>query len=130
VLRVIKKPNMTKRKKQILANNLPLLANEIISDIVVRTQKGLDVKNKGFNEYSAKYKKIKKGKPNLTVSSNMLNSITWRKLNGRKQGITIYFSSGRERAKAAGNNKKREFFGIDPKQRKYINKQLAKLIFK
>ena len=57
----------------------------------------------------------------------MLNAITWKE---KPNGISIYFLGRRENTKATGNQKTRRFFGLDPKQKKYIKKELSKLIFK
>ena len=108
--------------------NLALLGNEVIADLIHRTQSGKDVNNRTFKGYTAAYKKSKKkshgSKVNLTASGNMLNNITWKKI---KNGIRIYFSSKQERDKAHGNQRKRKFFGLDRRQKKRIAKKLNKL---
>lgn len=127
---LIKKPNLAKYAKRMTDNNLPLIANEIISDIVIRTQKGKDVNNRSFKPYSKAYS-IKKGTTsvNLTQSGRMLNSITFRKL---PNGIRLFFGASKENKKAHGNQSKnnRKFFGLDKSQVDYINNYIKKRILK
>lgn len=108
--------------------NLALLGNEVVTDIIKRTQSGKDVNNRTFKPYSKEYKKSKKKshgtKINLTASGNMLNNMTWKKI---KNGIRIYFSSKQERDKAHGNQRKRKFFGLDRRQKERISKKMGKL---
>lgn len=123
-----KKPNFKKWQEHIkVEKQLPLVANEIISDIVLRTQSGRDVNNKAFKKYSEDYAN-KKGstKVNLTASNDMLNSITWTTLKGNKKGIKLYFSSTNQHNKAKGNQKTRKFFGLSTQQRKQLIKDLQK----
>lgn len=108
---------------------LKLLANDIKAGIIKRTQEGKSVSNKGFRKYSKSYRRYKSkyngsSKPNLTDTEKMLNNITWKKV---KNGIRMYFQNNEERAKAAGNQKLRKFFGLDKKQKDFIKKRLEKL---
>ena len=120
---LITRPNF----KEIKYPNLALLANEIKTDIIKRTQKGLDIHNRPFTAYSKSYKEWKsKGygnTVNLTVSGDMLNSITWREI---PKGIEFYFSNNESNKKAYDNTIKndREFFNIDPIQKEKILKKL------
>lgn len=123
-----KKINFNKLSEKITKNNLPLIGNEIVVDIIKRTQSGKDVNNKSFKKYTPEYKKEKSknfgsSKVNLTRKQQMLNSITWKKI---PNGITLFFNSKAENDKAHGNQvkNKRKFFGVDPKQAKLIKKKL------
>ena len=59
----------------------------------------------------------------------MLHSIDRKKI---KNGIKIYFPNANEAKKAFHNHKtfKREFFGIDKKQKEHIKTRLRKFIVK
>lgn len=98
------------------------MKDDIIADIVKRTKSGRDMNNKAFKPYSEKYKK-KNRNVNLTVKGTMLGNITSKKI---KDNIVLYFSSKSENTKAVGNQKTREFFGLDKKQIKSIVKRLQK----
>lgn len=52
------------------------IAEAVINLIVSRTQDGLDINGRPFVNYSSQYAKEKGGIPDLTVSGNMLNSLT------------------------------------------------------
>ena len=127
-----KKPNLKRLEKVLINNRAKYLyknSEEIITDIINRTQSGKDVNNRRFKGYTKAYKKIKEGKiskPNLTDSSNMLDNIRAKKI---RNGIRLYFSSSSERKKAHGNQfkHKRKFFGLDRRQRERIAKKLNKL---
>jgi len=130
---VLKKTiNFTKVYKRIVDrsvnSNLQKMANEIITDIVTRTQSGKDVNNKKFESYSPEYGKAKKkthgSKVNLTVSGKMLNAITWKKIDN---GLRFYVASKQERSKAVGNSKTRKFMGLDLRQRKRIAQKISKI---
>ena len=99
-----------------------------IAIIQARTQKGLDFENKGFAEYTDKYKeKRKKGgnqidPPNLTITGNMLASIRLSNTRETPTGISteIVFGSDQEARKARGNMKKRKFFALSDEQKQDI----------
>ena len=124
-----KKINFGRLKKKMARNNLPLIGNEIVTSIILRTQKGKDVKNRKFKGYTKEYKATKKEKygasvVNLTAGGKMLNDISWKKL---PNGIRIYFKSSQQNKKAHGNQikNKRKFFGIDPIQLQKIKQKLT-----
>lgn len=129
-----KRPDIQKYIKRIDNNNLALFANELISDIVIRTQSGKDYINHSFKPYSEKYKKIKSAQygsstVNLTQSGKMLNSITWKQIKG---GIRLYFNAKSQNDKAHGNQVKngRKFFALSNNQIKGLKKKLSKILMK
>lgn len=119
----------TERTITIPVKRLRLLEGEIISDIINRTLRGKDKNNKSFKPYSrdyAEYKKKKFGvsKPNLNVTTNMLNSI-----NGKNilNGLKFYINTNSEKQKALANiNRGRDFMGIDSMMKKDIEKRIFK----
>lgn len=127
-----KKPDFDKLTKVIInkrVTKLELLASEIIVGLINRTQRGKDVSLRDFKKYTKEYAQQKKkkfggGRPNLTRSSSMLNSITSKRI---KNGLKIRFDSSHEAKKAKGNMKTRKFFGLDRKQKAWIKKKLSKL---
>lgn len=100
--------------------------------IVVRTRKGLDVNGNPFAEYSPKYAKHrqKRGRKtdpvDLTFTGNMLNAIQ-TKVERTADGATgtIFFGSAREAAKAAGNQERRQFFGLSDEQVARLKRKLT-----
>ena len=118
---------INKKWNKIKTDRLQLLGNEIVVNIIRRTQKGKDKYNKPFIKYSAAYKKQKsKGygssKPNLTITQNMLNDITSRNI---RNGVRLYFLTSTQLKKAIYNQQNgRKFFGIDPKLKKWIHKKI------
>jgi len=120
-----------KLAKKITANNLPLIGNEIVADIVERTQSGFDKDGKSFDKYDPKTIK-RKGSSivNLKDSFKMLKNVKWKKI---KDGIRLYVGGSRTKGltnnDVAYYNKKmgREFLGVDPKQSDKITKELIKL---
>lgn len=116
------------KKQDLQVRKLRLLSSEIIVGIIRRTQQGKDINLKSFIDYSPEYKKFKSKKhgssrPNLTVTQNMLNSISSRHI---KNGLRLYFISQSERKKAYHNQvtNKRKFFGVDRKQSRYIKDKI------
>ena len=104
-------------------------AGNIIHGILERTQRGKDVKMKGFKSYKADYAKYraKHGRDrrvNLTYSGRMLGAINSKHI---PLGLRFYFASKSETDKAKWNQKTRKFFGADKAQIKYLKKQLSKL---
>lgn len=104
---------------------------EAARGIVQRTQQGRDVSGSTFDPYSPKYKewKRKKGRTgdvDLTFSGKMLQSIQ-SKIKRTTSAIigTIYFNGSKEAAKARGNLRYREFFGLSTKQVDEISKALT-----
>lgn len=120
-----KKVNFDKVEAQIIDSRekkLRLLGSEIVTGIILRTQKGKDKNNKSFKPYSAAYAKKKKTKVNLTVTGNMLNAISHKNITN---GLRFYIIGNTEKQKALINiNRGRKFFGIDPTQKKWIKKRL------
>lgn len=106
-------------------DKLQLLGSEIIVDIIERTQKGKDVNNKSFKKYSSSYAKTKakmSSRVNLTVTGNMLNAISFKRIS---KGLRFYFIGNAEKKKALGNiGNGRKFFGIDKIQKKKIAKRI------
>ena len=127
-----KKINFHKVKRKVVdgrVNRLRLEAMNIVHGIVARTQRGKDVKMKGFKSYKADYAKYraKHGrdrKVNLTYSGRMLGAINSKHI---PLGLRFYFASKSEADKAKWNQKTRKFFGVDKAQLKYLKRQLSKL---
>lgn len=127
-----KMPNFRRLEKKIIndrVKKLELLSSEIIIGIIDRTQSGKDTSLQVFNKYTKKYSQAKKRKygssrPNLTRSGDMLNGIGAKSL---PRGVRFFFTAKHERDKAAGNMRKRKFFGLDRKQKAWIKKKLSKL---
>ena len=126
-----KKVNFKKmgvKLQQRKVKKLRLLASEIIVGIINRTQSGKDVKNNQFKKYSKGYEKTKakrfgSAKPNLTVTSLMLNAISSKDI---PRGVRLFFLSAAENNKALFNEKTRKFFGVDKQQTKQIKKKLKR----
>lgn len=109
----------------------PALDDEIVR-IQLRTQRGQDVDGNAFPEYTPGYaeRRRKRGRkvspPDLLFTGNMLNSMQAR-VERTPDGATgtIYFASAREAAKAAGNQRRRKFFGLSDEQVARIKKTLT-----
>ncbi len=129
-----KKIDFEKYKKTFIKNTLPLHANEMIADIITRTQKGLDIKNAPFKKYSKKYaeekaKKFGSTTVNLTRTQAMLNAITFKTINKNKSfGIRLFFNSTAQNDKAYDNQivYRRKFFGFTDKELKKIKENIIK----
>lgn len=123
--------NLSKKAESV---NLSLMGNEIISDIIDRTQSGKDIDGVGFKSYTRLYA-IRKQKEfgtatvNLTRTQKMLNSITYKEI---PKGLRFYFNASEQSTKAYHNQitNKRKFFGLSndslQKIRKFISKQITK----
>lgn len=148
--------NLSKKAESV---NLSLMGNEIISDIIDRTQSGKDSKNNFFKPYSkqyaiSKYKEfvrketisnlierksrlyaIRKQKEfgtatvNLTRTQKMLNSITYKEI---PKGLRFYFNASEQSTKAYHNQitNKRKFFGLSNESLQKIRKFISKQITK
>ena len=123
--------NLSKKAESV---NLALMGNEIISDIIDRTQSGKDVNNLGFKSYTRLYamrkqKEFGTATVNLTRTQKMLNSITYKEI---PKGLRFYFNASEQSTKAYHNQitNKRKFFGLSndslQKIRKFISKQITK----
>lgn len=123
--------NLSKKAESV---NLALMGNEIISDIIDRTQSGKDVNNLGFKSYTRLYamrkqKEFGTATVNLTRTQKMLNSITYKEI---PKGLRFYFNAPEQSTKAYHNQitYKRKFFGLSndslQKIRKFISKQITK----
>ena len=123
--------NLSKKAESV---NISLMGNEIISDIIGRTQSGKDVNNLGFKPYSRLYamrkqKEFGTATVNLTRTQKMLNSITYKEI---PKGLRFYFNASEQSTKAYHNQitNKRKFFGLSDeslqKIRKFISKQITK----
>lgn len=80
-----------------------------------RTAKGQDVQGNFFRGYSDKYKIFRQDKgrgtsPNLFFSGKMLGAMTHKTENG--DTVRIFFADTQQAAKASGNQRRREFFGL------------------
>lgn len=98
-------------------------AAEGVNRIQKRTSLGLDVNEQPFRPYSEAYKGFRqsKGRPvdkvRLIFTGRMRGAMT----SGlRGQDGLIFFSSRAESKKAAFNNRKRPFFGLNRKDRRAI----------
>ena len=117
-----------------IINNLALTINEVISEIIDRTQSGKDSENNFFKPYSkqyatSKYKEFGTKTVNLTRTQKMLNAITFKKTDN---GITIYFNSTEQNAKAYYNHVKndRKFFALTDNEYEIIRNAIKKQITK
>ena len=127
-----KKIDFRKVERKIVGDRvkkLRLEAMNIVVGIVSRTQRGKDMKLKGFKSYKKDYAKYrqKHGRDksvNLTYSGRMLGAINSKHI---PLGLRFYFSSKSETDKATWNQKTRKFFGVDKMQIKYLKKRLGKL---
>lgn len=91
------------------------VAGVAVAIIDKRTGEGRDADGADFAPYTPAYKdwRSKKGystRPNLTVRHHMLGAMAAKFVSAGK--ALIYFTRGIEGQKAAGNNKKREFFDV------------------
>lgn len=106
------------------------LADEA-TQIVLRTQRGVDADGNTFTPYSEAYAK-KRGDsgrqvspPNLMYTGNMLASIATKVTRTLETVLgTIFFNSTREALKARGNQEKRRFFGLSEEQVKRLTDKL------
>lgn len=123
--------NLSKKAESV---NLSLMGNEIISDIIDRTQSGKDIDGVGFKSYTRLYamrkqKEFGTATVNLTRTQKMLNSITYKEI---PKGLRFYFNASEQSTKAYHNQitNKRKFFGLSndslQKIRKFISKQITK----
>lgn len=120
--------------KKFDVKDLTLIGNQIIADIMDRTQSGQDVDNKSFKPYTAKYARFKSKNfgsttVNLTQTNKMLNAMQHKPI---PKGLRFYFNSNQQTKKAHGNQVKygRKFFGLSSKDlqtiRKFITQQITK----
>lgn len=80
-----------------------------------RTAQGRDVNGKLFKPYSEKYKLFRqeagRGQiPNLFFSGRMLGALTHR--TEGSDTVRLFFHDAQQAAKASGNQRHREFFGL------------------
>lgn len=98
-------------------------AAEGLNRIQKRTSQGIDINEQAFEEYTGKYAAFRKskGRPvdkvTLIFTGKMRGSMT-SGLQG--QDGLIFFSSRAESKKAALNNRKRPFFGLNRKDTRAI----------
>lgn len=127
-----KKINFNKVRTIIIdgrVNKLQKEAPNLESGIRRRTRQGKDKNLKDFDDYTPGYKAYKKskgrnGKVDLTLRDHMLPAITAKKITN---GLHFTFTTKAELKKAAGNQKKRPFFGLDKVQIKKLIKRMKKL---
>ncbi len=127
-----KKINFNKVRTLVIDGRITKLYKEgfnLRSGIISRTTKGKDKNLKDFKDYTPEYKAYKKsqgrsGKVDLIMKDHMLAAITFKKITN---GIKFTFTSKAELKKAAGNQKKRPFFGLDKVQIKKLIKRMKKL---
>lgn len=127
-----KKINFNKVKTIVIDGRVNKLYKEgfnLVAGIEERTLKGKDKNLRGFRDYTPGYKDYKKskgrsGKVDLTMKGHMLAAMTFKKI---RNGIRFTFNSSTELKKAAGNQKKRPFFGLDRVQIKKLINRMSKL---
>lgn len=107
----------------------------MVEAIKTRTDRGLDVNRKSFIAYSPEYAQLKnKTKVDLQDNNDMLNNISWQRVNKNK--VKVYFRSQRELDKAywhqtgSGNLPVRKFFGYDRRLEKQVQKNFVKFLTK
>lgn len=106
-----------------LIKNFERAMDTAATEIVERSFGGRDVNNKAFKKLTPAYRnyKIRKthqtGIANMHLTGKMLAAIT-SKITETASGLLgrIFFSSAQETAKAQGNLKTREFFGLSEAQ--------------
>lgn len=126
-----KKIDFNKKAKNISKNYLNLIGLEIQSDIITRTQRGIDKNGKQFKGYSPSTIK-KKGSSivNLQDTFKMLNSLKFEPIKG---GIRFYLAGVRKEGLSNNDvayyNKKngREFLGLSKKEITEVKKELTKI---
>jgi len=108
------------------------VAQLLNSSIQTRVQeKGRGTDNRVMNAYSNKYaaSKKKSGRQtavrDLTYSGKMWQSLTTAGIPG---GAKMFFSGVENANKARGNELRAPFFGIGPKERSILKRELRKLI--
>lgn len=95
---------------------LSLVGERVVSLILHRVSTGRDINDALFAPYSAKYKlfreeKGRQGSPvNLFFTGQMLGAMT-HKIEG-SDTVKIFFNHPLASAKASGNQRTREFFGM------------------
>lgn len=113
------------------------VAEDIATEIMKRTeQQGLDVNDRQFAGYSAKYAKYKAkhhghGRVNLSATNNMLLALSRGTRGGR--GWAKVFLSGNEGNKAyslENAKKKREFMGLSNRRLLKIFKKIDREIMR
>lgn len=123
---------VVKERLERMRQKLPAVMADAATEIVLRTQDGVDVNGMPFAEYEEKYAKYRERKGrqtdpvNLLFTGNMQAAIT-TDVQETPQGARgrIYFNSALEAAKAQGNQKKRRFFGLSEEQVQRIRSRLA-----
>jgi hypothetical protein len=118
---------------------LNTLGSELTADIITRTQNGKDYKGIDFKDYTPASKIMRADAGfspnlvNLTQSSDMLNALSSK--ISKKNELTLYFSTGEQLRKAKKHQtgdgvRKRQFFGLDKKQREETKSKLLKFLSK
>ncbi len=107
---------------------MKIAGQEAVNIIEDRTATGREIGLIRFKPYSAKYSKFRREKgrgkkPDLQFSGRMLGSMTSKV---RKNTAIIYFTRAAEAKKAAMNQKKRPFFGLNRKDMNVLSDSFFK----
>lgn len=108
--------------KDDLKKNFDKALETAAREIVERSKQQRDVRGSTFKSLTPQYSKYKTSKgrravPDLTFSGKMLGAITSKVQDLGKQLLgKIFFTSAAEAAKAQGNMKTRDFFGLSESQ--------------
>jgi hypothetical protein len=114
---------------------LDVTAQVATKRIEERAKTGKDVNNSAFKPYTPEYEEYKKklqgsafGGVNLQVTNDMFNSLTNTKpVNGK---TTIFFAGKTNAKKAEGNQRIRNFFGLNRKDEQELRKVFSREVFK
>ena len=111
------KKKVLKARRQIIGKTVMTgIAEQGLTIIQKRTQVGKDLLGRRFTKYTDAYRKrrLKKGRSgtrvDLTFSGRMLGAMQSKFIRAGK--AVINFSRAEEAAKAGGNERKRQFFGV------------------
>lgn len=127
---------------------------ELLGDIIERTQSGKDYRGRSFKAYSKSYKAWKNGEdsegrtsakreaarakgkvargstPNLTLTGAMLDSLRSKVQKAKGKLIGTLFVLPSEANKAKRNQKTRPFFGLSDKQIKQLRDVIKEAMLK
>lgn len=114
---------------------LDVVAQVATKRIEERTDDGKQINGSSFARYSEKYEIFKKKKQgvnfrgvNLQLTNEMLGSMTnTRPQNGK---VRIFFAGKQNATKAAVNQSKRPFFGLNREDEKVLRNVFSREVFK